>query len=358
MIKKTNAIFIFSLIFCFFVKGTSSLSTKITLTNPNKYSSIVIKNYSPRNQLVFRTNINTNAKNSARKHISRTSLKIEAIEAFDKKNRKGHALILSSSPFTEETIFELCPIHENDHLWMMEEKDTIEIAISSLTEFSIKGKTFKFCDSHPNSFSTEWSKKEILEDKEYNLEDLTCKNGDVMIDIGAHVGIVSIIYAILYPQLTIYAFEPEPRNYKALLLNLMLNNVTNVIPCNKAVSGDGLPLEMHTDPHLSAGATQQKLSTVPKKESFMVESQTLDHIFKEHHIDKCKILKIDCEGSEYEIITNTSPETIKKCDYLMGEFHINSLLEEKGYSITKLMDYIFKCNENLVLKVTSIRTNL
>jgi hypothetical protein len=40
----------------------------------------------------------------------------------------------------------------------------------------------------------------------------------------------------------------------------------------------------------------------------------------DYNISKCKLLKIDCEGAEYEILDKAG-EFLKKCAHLRGEFH-------------------------------------
>lgn len=52
-----------------------------------------------------------------------------------------------------------------------------------------------------------------------------------------------------------------------------------------------------------------------------VESITINDIIKNNNIDKIKLLKIDCEGSEYEILNNADKNILNKVEYLFGEFH-------------------------------------
>jgi hypothetical protein len=51
-----------------------------------------------------------------------------------------------------------------------------------------------------------------------------------------------------------------------------------------------------------------------------VKTTTLNAIFMDYNISKCKLLKIDCEGAEYEILADAE-EFLKKCAHLRGEFH-------------------------------------
>jgi hypothetical protein len=69
--------------------------------------------------------------------------------------------------------------------------------------------------------------------------------------------------------------------------------------------------------------------------TFEVPSTTLDRVFEENGIVRCRLLKIDCEGSEHEVLSTCT--VLGRVDYLRGEFHINEYLREKGYSTEKLL---------------------
>src|SRR5207253_534835 len=64
----------------------------------------------------------------------------------------------------------------------------------------------------------------------YDFSDLAFQPGDVIIDLGAHVGVVSTFLAKQHPDVTIHAFEPTPPVYTLLVENLHRNRVRNVIP--------------------------------------------------------------------------------------------------------------------------------
>jgi hypothetical protein len=57
-------------------------------------------------------------------------------------------------------------------------------------------------------------------------------------------------------------------------------------------------------------------------------SMTLDEVFWLHEIGRCKLLKIDCEGMEYEILFGT--RVLDKVEYLAGEFHASASLQNLG----------------------------
>jgi FkbM family methyltransferase len=52
-----------------------------------------------------------------------------------------------------------------------------------------------------------------------------------------------------------------------------------------------------------------------------VKTISLDTIFTENNISKCSILKIDCEGGEWDCFKGASVETLDKIQYIVGELH-------------------------------------
>ena len=64
----------------------------------------------------------------------------------------------------------------------------------------------------------------------------TPPQGDVVIDVGAHVGLFAAHIGALYPGVQVYSVEPLPRNYKYLVLNLRRAKLlSRVTPINLAI---------------------------------------------------------------------------------------------------------------------------
>jgi len=168
----------------------------------------------------------------------------------------------------------------------------------------------------------------------YGLNRIDFKPGDVVIDIGAHIGFFAIYTALRFPEILIHSFEPFPENYELLQQNLQRNGITTVRTYQQGVSGDGRLLEMVTNPQNSGSASCYS-RTLEYGRTSGLPSTTLDHIFDSLSVDKCKLLKIDCEGSEYEILSST--RSLAKVEYLSGEFHQNEWLLSQGYTFEGLL---------------------
>ena len=165
---------------------------------------------------------------------------------------------------------------------------------------------------------------EINEGDYKYLNDIEFKEGDIVIDIGANLGMVSIFLAKKYPFLKIYSFEPIENNYKNLLRNIEINKIPDgiITAHNLAVTKDERDLELISD-ILNQGASRisgyENYTSLFKKE--IGHSISLNNIIEKYNINNIKLLKIDCEGAEYEILYNTKKEILNNTEYLFGEFH-------------------------------------
>jgi len=152
----------------------------------------------------------------------------------------------------------------------------------------------------------------------YGIRKIDFKPNDVVIDIGANIGIFSIYLAILHPEITIYSFEPSIVNYEHFLVNIAQNKVTNVQPFNLALTDNSRDIWISVNEDNSGGAC---MYAPISGHCNISKSTTLDNFITEKNIDKVKFLKCDCEGAEYEIL-----KTFKqwgKIEYLSCEIHPN-----------------------------------
>lgn len=223
-----------------------------------------------------------------------------------------------------------------EFLYCIKSTNDIFIKISCkeniIHKYTLSNTNFYFYDSII-SYTTNIVSSEI---EQYNFDKINFKEGDIVIDIGANVGMVSIYLAKKYPFLKIYAFEPIKQNYENLLRNIEINNIPNgvITAENFAITKDRRNIEI-VSPLDNTGASssiiERNLTEITSNINVNIKSITFDDIFEKFNIDKCKLLKIDCEGSEYEILYSASENNLKKCDNMRAEFHGNKEEQEKLY---------------------------
>ena len=68
---------------------------------------------------------------------------------------------------------------------------------------------------------------------------------------------------------------------------------------------------------------------------------TLAEIFDEHQLDRCNLLKMDCEGAEYEIFYNCPITYLHRIDQMAIEVHGG---KEANQNITSLAGYLNSIN--------------
>jgi len=159
--------------------------------------------------------------------------------------------------------------------------------------------------------------------------------GDIVIDIGAHVGKYSIPAAKLVGRSgKVIAIEPHPENFKALTTNILLNGLSNVFALNVAAfNEDGKRLRL-------AGILDDRYSLKSKEgEGVIVRTRTLDSILEELGIseaeyERLRWVKIDVEGAEVEVLEGME-RIIKKCP------NLNILIEIRDENL-KDVDNILK----------------
>ena len=168
-----------------------------------------------------------------------------------------------------------------------------------------------------------------LEQDEYHLNDYGLKPGDIAVDIGSHIGGVTVLLATL--GLRVYSIEALPENASLQKKNLSLNKKQEqVLILNKAISGSsgGKTRLYYGDVNEEQGKHHEFIGTSVEFKHFFgkgryveVAKISIDEIFKKYGISHCRLLKIDVEGAEWEALAGVSDEILGRIDILLGEWH-------------------------------------
>lgn len=154
--------------------------------------------------------------------------------------------------------------------------------------------------------------------------------GDVVIDVGAHVG----YYTLLMAQLVgkngkVYSFEPDPVNFELLKKSVEINGFENVVLIQKAVSDTTEKIKLFLGDNDSAINRIYDAKLGDAKKSIDVESITIDEYFKEN--DKLfNFIKIDSEGSEAKIINGMEKFLTKNRKLIMMTEFFPFLIKKSG----------------------------
>ncbi len=161
--------------------------------------------------------------------------------------------------------------------------------------------------------------KQVFVNDEYDF--LVETQPKVIVDAGANIGLASIYFANRYPDAKIIAIEPEQSNFELLKENIA--PYPNITPIQAALWHENKELSL-IDPGLGNWAFRtvvtNPLENTQTKTCHSVMAITVDTIMKDFNLETIDILKLDIEGAEKEVFSNTS-SWIGKVDSLIVELH-------------------------------------
>ena len=180
------------------------------------------------------------------------------------------------------------------------------------------------------------------------------KPGDIVIDIGANVGMYSLMSAVSR-KANVYAFEPEASNYNLLCQNIRLNNVQHKVTayCAGNLDYDGFSvLNIAQNRDVGPGGS---CHTVDEERNFDLSKMNvafkqginiikLDTFCKQINIVPDHI-KMDVDGLEHRVIDG-AVDSIQKSKTVIIELNTN--LTEHNNAVEKMKSLGFKLDETQV----------
>lgn len=182
--------------------------------------------------------------------------------------------------------------------------------------------------------------------KEYEVEGFEILENDVIIDIGGHVGLFALFASLNSHKGKIISIEPHPKNFNLLKENINDNNFHNVVVIDKAVTDKNKNLELFVNPSDDSAHSIHG----DGENIIQIQGISLSEIMIENGISKCNILKMDCEGAEFEIIGSLSDDELLKIDKICLEYHIK---EHDQSLLYQLKERLEKMDYNVIIKPTN-----
>ena len=156
---------------------------------------------------------------------------------------------------------------------------------------------------------------EVFMEKDYNRGGVSIQKNDIVVDIGANVGVFTR-YAKLNGASKIYCYEPEMDNFKCLknntseectLYNVAVSNKKGLKTLYIDSTEGGHSLVNSTVNNTKTGITQK------------IQAITLNDIMNE--VPQIDFLKVDTEGSEWDIFENSDRDKLSKIRNIVVEYH-------------------------------------
>lgn len=151
----------------------------------------------------------------------------------------------------------------------------------------------------------------------------------VVIDIGANIGDFTIQVAALCPRGHVYAVEPISENARMILVNAALNGFTNVEVIHMALGSHEGEIEVHDQESCLTIYGNDRTTKLER-----VRLATLPELMRERRIERVDLLKMDCEGAEWDIVP-AARECLPKIRQICMEFHTG-----RGWTAERLASWL------------------
>lgn len=159
---------------------------------------------------------------------------------------------------------------------------------------------------------------DLIEPQWRNEFESTAKNVNCMIDVGAASdGYYSLKACRLNPKILVIALEPSSSEYYWLINNVVLNKLFNNVKVLKYALGNSINCMII--------------------DSEYVKCLTLDELVTKHAITGVNVIKIDVEGSGYEVITG-GMNTIKRYKPVIF-FEVHNVKERGALKLLRKLGY-------------------
>lgn len=174
--------------------------------------------------------------------------------------------------------------------------------------------------------------KEVFLDNDYKTR---IKNPGIVVDIGANIGAFAI-YSSLLGAGKIYCFEPVASTFQLLMTNLAINGINNVKSYKLGVAAKVGYSKIYVSKASGLSSLYKRGVQVSEEKIKLV---TLGRIFSENNIKECDLLKMDCEGAEYDVLKSTPSSIFGLIKNIIIEFH-------EGYTGRKKEEVIETLKQN------------
>lgn len=192
---------------------------------------------------------------------------------------------------------------------------------------------------HPFEKPKEITKSNILFYKKL------CKDGGMIVDIGAHTGDTTVPMACAVgKEGLVLGLEPNKYVYKILEKNAELNkDLTNIVPlCFAATSDEGIFSFNYSDASFCNGGFLSQIKNTKHKHNYKldVEGRNLQNFLLENYpndLAKLSLIKVDAEGYDKEIL-KTIPKILNEYQPALMIECYKKLNAEERQELYKVVD--------------------
>lgn len=146
-------------------------------------------------------------------------------------------------------------------------------------------------------------------------------NPRTVLDLGANIGVESIILARTYPGARILAVEALPENIKFLEFNVQQFENVEVVPYGIGSHTEVRNFVLSDDPWNWGGGGINFSDPGVDMDALTVPVLGVSDMLERYNVRNVDLIKIDIEGGEHEVLTNFPPQILRETKCIVGELH-------------------------------------
>jgi FkbM family methyltransferase len=169
--------------------------------------------------------------------------------------------------------------------------------------------------------------------------------GATVVDVGANIGIFTLLAARYAAR--VISCEPHPVTFSFLTANaLTATGPADVVLMNSAIAANSGRVTLFEG---DASTANSIVDSGGPKRGLAVRAQSLGDLFQSQGVRKCDFLKLDCEGSEFEIV-KSSLELLRRTTRVISlEYHehpggsrgeLRRMLQDAGFAVCYVCDTV------------------
>lgn len=182
---------------------------------------------------------------------------------------------------------------------------------------------------------------EIFIRRVYNPLYLSIEPNDIVVDIGANIGVFSI-YSALNGAKKIFSVEPLKENLEFITENFRINKLNSPVLVNIAISDTNGLLKLYLPGYDSHGMLFNHINGQRINKYQNVYGTKFTSFLKKYKISRIDFLKIDCEGGEGFIFSNPNKSDWKHIKKISIEYHDGVSVLDHRAIVKKLMSFGYK----------------
>lgn len=154
--------------------------------------------------------------------------------------------------------------------------------------------------------------------------------GSTVVDIGANIGTYAL-YAARCGATSVLAYEPNSASFNILQRNVEVNRLSGAIQPRQlavsAVAGQNVRFPL-------APSVYNRIAAENESGEFeSVQTTNLAEILAHDALQGIDLLKIDCEGAEYDILLGAASEDLQRIREIRMEYHLGREVELRDYLV-------------------------